>query len=52
MLQTGDLLKHKIQCRPDRSSLVQQHILEGITVHIRKLELSNPIQPNMTITLF
>lgn len=29
MLQTGDILKTKIQKRPDRQSLVQQHILEG-----------------------
>ncbi len=28
-LQLGDQLKHKIQQRPDRDALVQQHILEG-----------------------
>ena len=26
----GDLLKHKIQHRPDRTELIRQHILEGI----------------------
>lgn len=26
----GDLLKHKIQQRPDRTELIRQHILEGI----------------------
>lgn len=25
----GDLLKHKIQHRPDRTELIRQHILEG-----------------------
>ena len=29
VFQTGDLLRHKIQHRPDRQLLVQQHILEG-----------------------
>ena len=29
VIQTGDLLRHKIQHRPDRQLLVQQHILEG-----------------------
>jgi MKL/myocardin-like protein len=27
--KTGDLLKAKIQQRPDRQELVRQHILEG-----------------------
>lgn len=30
--RTGDFLKHKIQRRPDRQSLIQQHILEDTTV--------------------
>ena len=29
VFQNADLLKHKIQQRPDRQALVQQHILEG-----------------------
>lgn len=33
VFQTGDLLKHKIQHRPDRQVLVQQHILEGLCHH-------------------
>ena len=30
----GDLLKHKIQHRPDRTELIRQHILEGILTFI------------------
>ena len=30
----GDLLKHKIQQRPDRTELIRQHILEGIDIQI------------------
>ncbi|KAH9494914.1 hypothetical protein Btru_020788 [Bulinus truncatus] len=30
--KTGDLLRHKIQHRPDRQALVQQHILEDTTI--------------------
>lgn len=38
--QMGDILKSKIQRRPDRQELIQQHILEGenrISVEVIKL---------------
>lgn len=31
ILQTGDYLKHKIRSRPEKSELVNMHILQGKT---------------------